>query len=256
VSQSCFEVVAASFSLRPAKRGGYKKTNYDTISEWRGGYGGEVLETNMNELFWMKVENILNLALTYGAFWFYLFIFFSSFFDNFFPPYPGDMVTFVGGYLAGTSHLTFPFVFLSAGLGCLSGAMLLYLIGKNKGRKIFLKNKGRFFDRSHLEKMERWFNRYGEKVLILSRFLTGVKSVVALAAGVGNVNIKKMTIYTSISIVLWNGIILFSAFKVQQNWRKVLQILQVYNKIVLAIIVIVIFVWLVKVFRGKLIRKV
>ena len=119
-----------------------------------------------------------------------------------------------------------------------------------------MKNKGRFFDRSHLEKMERWFNRYGEKVLILSRFLTGVKSVVALAAGVGNVNIKKMTIYTSISIVLWNGIILFSAFKVQQNWRKVLQILQVYNKIVLAIMVIVIFVWLVKVFRGKLIRKV
>jgi membrane protein DedA with SNARE-associated domain len=214
-----------------------------------------VPKIDMNELFWIKVENILNIALTYGAFWFYLFIFFSSFFENFFPPYPGDTVTFVGGYLAGTSHLTFPFVFLSAGLGCLSGAMLLYLIGKNKGRKIFLKNKGRFFDRSHLEKMERWFNRYGEKVLILSRFLTGVRSVVALAAGVGNVKLKKMTVYTSISIILWNGIILFSAFKVQQNWRKILEVIQVYNKVVLAIVVAVVMIWLVKVFRGKLIRK-
>jgi membrane protein DedA with SNARE-associated domain len=209
----------------------------------------------MSELFWIRVENILNIALTYGALWFYLFIFLSSFFENLFPPYPGDTVTFVGGYLAGTSHLTFPFVFISAGLGCLSGAMLLFLIGRNKGRKIFLKDKGRFFDRSHLEKMERWFNRYGEKVLILSRFLTGIRSVVALAAGVGNVNPKKMTIYTSISIILWNGIILLSAFKVQQNWRKILEVIQVYNKVVLAIVVAVVMIWLVKVFRGKLIRK-
>lgn len=209
----------------------------------------------MSELFWIRVENILNIALTYGAFWFYLFIFFSSFFENLFPPYPGDTVTFVGGYLAGTNHLTFPFVFLSAGLGCLSGAMLLYLIGKNKGRKIFLKNKGRFFDRSHLEKMERWFNRYGEKVLILSRFLTGVRSVVALAAGVGNVKFKKMTVYTSISIILWNSIILLSAFKVQQNWRKILEVIQVYNKVVLGVVILVAIFWLVKIFKGKFVKN-
>jgi membrane protein DedA with SNARE-associated domain len=209
----------------------------------------------MSELFWIKVENILNIALTYGAFWFYLFIFFSSFFENLFPPYPGDTVTFVGGYLAGTNHLTFPLVFISAGLGCLSGAMLLYVIGKNKGRKIFLKDKGRFFDRSHLEKMERWFNRYGEKVLILSRFLTGIRSVVALAAGVGNVNPKKMTIYTSISIILWNSIILFSAFKVQQNWRKILEVIQVYNKVVLAVVILIAILWLVKIFKGKFIKS-
>jgi membrane protein DedA with SNARE-associated domain len=232
----------------------------ELVEGWRGGskirrIGGEVLKTFMSELFWIKVENILDLALTYGAFWFYLFIFLSSFFENLFPPYPGDTVTFVGGYLAGTNHLTFPFVFLSAGLGCLSGAMLLYLIGKNKGRKIFLKNKGRFFDRSHLEKMERWFNRYGEKVLILSRFLTGVRSVVALAAGVGNVNIKKMTVYTSISIILWNGIILLSAFKVQQNWRRILEVIQVYNKVVLAVVILVAIFWLVRIFKGKFIKS-
>jgi membrane protein DedA with SNARE-associated domain len=118
-----------------------------------------------------------------------------------------------------------------------------------------LKDKGRFFDRSHLEKMERWFNRYGEKVLILSRFLTGIRSVVALAAGVGNVNPKKMTIYTSISIILWNSIILFSAFKVQQNWRKILEVIQVYNKVVLAVVILIAILWLVKIFKGKFIKS-
>jgi len=209
----------------------------------------------MSELYWIKVENILNLALTHGALWFYIFIFLSSFFENFFPPYPGDVVTFVGGYLAGTDHLTFPLVFLFACLGCLSSAMLLYLLGKTKGRKVFLKNGKGVFDRAHLEKVERWFAKYGEKVLILSRFLSGVRSVIALTAGVGNVEFKKMTVYTSISIILWNSTILFSAFKVQQNWREILRMIQIYNKVVLTIMVLVALAWLVKVFIGKLLRK-
>jgi membrane protein DedA with SNARE-associated domain len=209
----------------------------------------------MSELFWIKVESLLNLALTHGAFWFYVFIFLSSVFENFFPPFPGDTVTFVGGYLAGTQHLTVPLVFLSACLGCLSGAMLLYLLGRSKGRKVFLKNGKRIFDRAHLEKMEKWFKRYGEKVLVLSRFLAGVRSVVALAAGVGNVSVKKMTIYTSISILLWNGIILFSAFKVQQDWREILKMIQIYNKAVLAAVILIALIWLVKVFRGKSTQK-
>jgi membrane protein DedA with SNARE-associated domain len=205
----------------------------------------------MSELVWIKVENILDLALTHGAFWFYLFIFLSNFFENIFPPYPGDVVTFVGGYLAGTGRLTFPLVFLSAGLGCLTGAMLLYLLGKGKGRKAFMKNGRWILDREHLVKVENWFKKYGEKILVLSRFLAGVRSVVALAAGVGNVSLKKMTIYTSISVILWNGIILFSAFKIQQNWRQILHMIQIYNRVVLALVVLVSIIWLVKTFRTK-----
>ena len=209
----------------------------------------------MSELFWIKVENVLNLALTYGAFWFYIFIFLSSFFENFFPPYPGDTVTFVGGYLAGTNHLIFPLVFLSACLGCLSGAVILYLLGKNKGRKFFLKKGKGIFDRAHLEKVERWFRKYGEKVLILSRFLAGVRSVVALTAGVGNVSLKKMIVYTSISILLWNGIILFSAFKIQENWREILGMIQVYNKVVLTVVILIAIIWLLKILKGKFVKS-
>jgi membrane protein DedA with SNARE-associated domain len=205
----------------------------------------------MSENIFLKAEDFLKLAVTFGPFWFYLFIFISGLVENLFPPYPGDTVTFVGGYLAGTGLLTFSLVFISASLGCLAGAMILYVLGKNKGRGIFLKNKGKIFNKAQLEKVENWFKRYGEKVLLLSRFLTGIRSVVALIAGVGNVNVQKMTGYTSISIILWNGIILFSAFKVQKNWREILEMIQVYNKVVLAIVILVVIVWLIKIFKGK-----
>jgi membrane protein DedA with SNARE-associated domain len=203
----------------------------------------------------LKAEDFLKLAVTFGPFWFYLFIFLSGLVENLFPPYPGDTVTFIGGYLAGTNLLTFPLVFISASLGCLAGAMILYVLGKNKGRGIFLRNKGKIFNKAQLEKVENWFKRYGEKVLLLSRFLTGIRSVVALIAGVGNVNVRKMTGYTSISIVLWNSIILFSAFKVQKNWREILEMIQVYNKVVLAIVVLIVIIWLIRIFKGKFVKN-
>jgi membrane protein DedA with SNARE-associated domain len=205
----------------------------------------------MFENICLKAEDFLKLALTLGPLWFYLFIFLSGLLENLFPPYPGDTVTFVGGYLAGTGLLTFSLVFFSASLGCLAGAMILYILGKNKGREIFLRNKGQIFNKAQLERVEKWFERYGEKVLILSRFLAGVRSVVALTAGVGNVKIQKMTGYTLISIILWNSMILFSAFKVQKNWREILQMIQIYNKVVLAVVILIIIVWLIKTFKGK-----
>ena len=118
-----------------------------------------------------------------------------------------------------------------------------------------MKNKGKVFNKAQLERVENWFKRYGEKVLILSRFLTGVRSVVALTAGVGNVNVRKMTGYTLISIILWNSIILFSAFKVQKNWREILGMLQVYNKVVLAVVILVVIVWLIKILKGKFVKS-
>ncbi len=205
----------------------------------------------MFENICLRAEDFLKLAVALGPFWFYLFIFLSGLVENLFPPYPGDTVTFIGGYLAGTGLLTFSLVFLSASVGCLAGAMLLYVLGKNKGRGVFLRNKGRVFNKTQLERVENWFKRYGEKVLILSRFLTGVRSLVALTAGVGNVKVQKMTGYTLISVLLWNSIILFSAFKVQKNWREILGIIQVYNKVVLTVVILIIIVWSITIFRAK-----
>ena len=224
---------------------------------WRGDKGGEVETTHqMFENIFLKAEDFLRLAVAFGPFWFYLFIFLSGLVENLFPPYPGDTVTFVGGYLAGTGLLTFSLVFFSASLGCLAGAMILYVLGKNRGRGIFLKNKGQVFNKSQLERVENWFKRYGEKVLLLSRFLPGVRSVVALTAGVGNVKLKKMTGYTLISILLWNSIVLFSAFKVQKNWREILQMIQVYNKVVLTLVILIVIVWLIKILKGKFLKNV
>ncbi len=193
-----------------------------------------------------RADQLSNLIAVYGAFWFYLFLFFSNVMENVFPPYPGDTVILIGGYLASAGKLSFLGIFFTSLLGCLVGAMILYFLGQKKGRGVF--KQGKIFNLSNLAKIEGWFKRYGEEVILGSRFLTGIRSGVALCAGLGNVKLKKMIFYSSFSIALWNGLLIFLAASLHKNWQVLYKFFVVYNRVVLILVIIVsaavIFVWI------------
>jgi len=202
----------------------------------------------MADFLLTRAEDLSNIIAVYGAFWFYFFLFFSNVLENIFPPYPGDTVILVGGYLASAEKLSFLGVFLISLLGCLTGAMILYFLGQRKGRGFF--KNGKILNQSNLAKIEVWFKKYGEEVILASRFLTGIRSGVALSAGLGNVKVKKMIVYISISIALWNGLLIFLAAKLQQNWQALYKTFVVYNRAVLALVIVffvaALFLWIRK----------
>ena len=83
-----------------------------------------------------------------------------------------------------------------------------------------------------------------------SRFLTGVRSGVALSAGVGNVRLRSMVAYSLISIILWNLLIIFSASLIHSNWRELYELTRIYNWVVLIIFVVGILVSII-IFKRK-----
>ncbi len=204
----------------------------------------------MTELISGKYEDLILLLARYGAIWFYVFLFVSSCMENFFPPYPGDTVTLVAGLLA-VSGLLSPFLVMVAVCGGgLVGCLILYSLGQSKGRKVFMQDKGRFLNRKQLERIERWFAKYGDWTILVSRFLAGVRSGVALAAGIGNIRLPLMAGYSLASIILWNLLLVSSAYLIHNNWRKLYQLTKIYNWVVLLLFGIGILVGIV-VFRRK-----
>lgn len=204
----------------------------------------------MSELISAKYEDLLLLLTRYGPIWFYIFLFVSASVESLFPPYPGDTVTFVAGLMAVSGLLSPFFVLLVVCGGGLVGCLILYSLGQGKGRKTFMQDKGRFLNRKQLERIESWFAKYGDWTILASRFLTGVRSGVALAAGIGNVRLSLMIGYSSISIILWNLLIVFSAFLIHNNWRKLYHLTKIYNWTVLLLFGIGILVCMI-VFRRK-----
>jgi membrane protein DedA with SNARE-associated domain len=199
----------------------------------------------MSEFFSASYEDLLFLLARYGAVWFYIFLFLSSVTENLFPPYPGDTIAFAGGLLAISGLLNPIFTFFSVCFGGLVGCLILYSLGQTTGRKAFLHDRGWFLNRQQLEKIENWFGRYGNWVIVVSRFLPGVRSGVALAAGVGNVRLPFMVAYSLVSIMLWNLFIMFSANLIHNNWRKLYELTRIYNGVALTILVIVIIVGII-----------
>jgi membrane protein DedA with SNARE-associated domain len=112
--------------------------------------------------------------------------------------------------------------------------MLVYTFGYTRGRRYFLSHHGRWIDPDHLHRIERWFGRYGTRVILVSRFLTGIRSAVALAAGLGEVPRGKMLLFTTLSTLLWNGLIVGLAVALGSNWQAIYDFARLYNRLVLA----------------------
>lgn len=194
------------------------------------------------------IDFFIDLISTRGPLIAYCMLFVSAFVENIFPPIPGDTVTLFGAYLVGRGELHCIPVFVATVSGSFASFMVIYYLGLKKGRGFFTRKKDSSRSGQQLEKVERWFQRYGPKVILANRFLSGVRSVIALAAGVGNMPAKKVALFSLISIVVWNGLIITAGLVVGANWQAVKTVLSTYSKAVLILFLICITILIIRFF--------
>lgn len=203
------------------------------------------------EPVWGQVNSFLDWATTHGAFWVYGFLFVSAIIENLFPPYPGDSIIFAGGYLASAGRLNWPLVFASTTAGSWAGILILFWLGRAKGRSLLIKKEGRWISRENFVRFENWFARRGILVIIFSRFLAGIRSGVAVAAGIAGLSWKKILIFGLLAVVIWNGIIISLAHLVEYNWEELYRWFGVYNRLVLAALAALLIFWVFQFWRKK-----
>jgi len=190
-----------------------------------------------------SLEHFLQNLSGTQAQWFYLILFVSCLVENLFPPYPGDTVILLAGYLAGTGQILIGGGLLCSAAGSLAGGLILFALGSYRGRALFHQNRFRFLSPDRLDQVESWFGRHGRKVILASRFLPGVRSLVAVAAGIGQVRVSLFTLLTLISILVWNGLLLFAGLKLGQNWSAVIRWFRIYNWIVILALLLAALLW-------------
>jgi membrane protein DedA with SNARE-associated domain len=193
-----------------------------------------------------QLNHILDHIFQHGPIWVYLVIFLACFLENLFPPFPGDSFIIVGGGLvaAGRLHLI-PTAAVILGGGMCS-AMLLYFLGRNYGRDYFLRKDFKYFSAKDVLAMEARLHKWGVLILLSSRFIVGVRSGIAVAAGVGQYPTIKMIIWTGISYLLFLSLWLFIGIKVVNNFELIEYYWQTYNRIIWPILALAVALWLVR----------
>ena len=170
----------------------------------------------------------------------YLVFFLVAYFENIVPPIPGDVLVAFGGYLAAESVIGFVPVLILTTIASVIGFMSMYWIGSRWGVQIKQKKSRfwllRFIPLEYLNKVRDWMQRWGMGVVLANRFLPGTRSVISITAGLSHTRITPTVIYSTISSILWNGILLGFGWVVHENWRLIGEYLSVYGKVILGVI--------------------
>jgi len=146
-------------------------------------------------------------------------VFLLAWLEYVFPPVPGDSTMLFGFFLAGSGALSFPAVFLAALSGSVLGALTAYRLGTRLGRTYFFLKSA--WAREELDKVERWFGRFGPRLLAVNRFIPGVRGFFLYAAGIGRMEARGVVIYSSLSNVLWVAVLAWGGTGLGSSWEDV-----------------------------------
>ncbi len=135
----------------------------------------------------------------------------SGLFFGFF--FPGDSLIFTAGFLASQNYLNIGILLSGTFLFSVLGDNTGYWFGKKIGPKIFAKEDSKLFKKSNLDKAKRFYEKYGNKTIVLARFIPVVRTFAPILAGVGAMKYKDFLTYNVIGGFFWSfGLILGGFF--------------------------------------------
>ncbi|ALF51900.1 hypothetical protein ACX27_02015 [Nostoc piscinale CENA21] len=160
-------------------------------------------------LEFISLENIQEFAHQYG----YWAIFLGILLENLGIPLPGETVTLVGGFLAGSDELSYWLVVGDAVAGAVIGGACGYWIGRLGGWP-FLLQIGKIFRISEekLLNIKEQFSQNAIKAVFFGRFFALLRIFAAPLAGIAEIPFPKFFLYNLAGATTWAAVMVTLAF--------------------------------------------
>ena len=116
---------------------------------------------------------------------------------------PGDSLLITAGLLAGMGSLNIwwlnGLVIAAAILGDSTG----YAIGVRLGPRIFTRPKSMLFNPKHVQRTQRFYEKYGAKTIVIARFVPIIRTFAPVLAGVGSMRYRRFLTYNVAGGIGW-----------------------------------------------------
>ena len=118
---------------------------------------------------------------------------------------PGDSLLFTAGLFVADGAIASPLWAVCALLvaAAVIGNACGYWIGRSAGPAVFDKPRSRLFKPQHVTKTQEFFDRYGNRAIVLGRFVPIVRTFITVMAGVGRMDARRYLTYSVIGGVAW-----------------------------------------------------
>jgi membrane protein DedA with SNARE-associated domain len=190
-------------------------------------------------LEFISVETIQALAQQYG----YWAIFLGILLENLGLPIPGETVTIVGGFLAGSDQLNYGLVLADAAAGATIGGNIGYWIGRQGGLPLLL-NLGKFFrvPEAQIQRLREQFSENAVKAVFIGRFIALLRVFASPLAGIAQMPYWKFTLYNTLGALAWATVMVSLAFFAGQliPLDKLISLASQFSLVALALVLLAI----------------
>ncbi len=148
----------------------------------------------------LSLEFVQHLAEEYG----YGAVFTGVLLENTGMPIPGETITLVGGFLAGSDDLKYKWVLLSVIAGAITGDNFGYWLGRWGGWPL-LTRVGNWFNipEERLEQAREQFSNNAMQAVFLGRFVTLLRIFAGPLAGIAEMPYEKFLMCNAAGAVVW-----------------------------------------------------
>jgi membrane protein DedA with SNARE-associated domain len=124
--------------------------------------------------------------------------------EDFGVPVPGETVLILGAVYAGNGRLNILLVGLLGFLGAVVGDNIGFAIGHFGGRRLVERyGKYIFLTRERLDRATAFFERQGGKIIVVARFIEGLRQANGIIAGTTGMHWAKFLAFNAIGAALW-----------------------------------------------------
>jgi membrane-associated protein len=123
-------------------------------------------------------------------------------------PLPGDTLLFATGILTDSGTLDYKTLIVISSLASILSGHAGYFIGSKIGKERLLDNNFYRVKKEHLEKTEKFFDKYGFYAILFSRFIPVIRNFISQLMGIIAYDQKKFFIANLGASIIWPVIII------------------------------------------------
>ena len=122
------------------------------------------------------------------------------------------------------------------------------LLGGTERGHPFFRRCGKYILISHhdLERATLWFDKYGDWITFIARFLPAVRTFISLPAGIARMNLAKFSLYAFIGSFIWSAALAYGGYVLGQNWETLRNAMRPFDYPIVGLIIvaIIVFIWM------------
>ncbi len=117
---------------------------------------------------------------------------------------PGDSLLFTAGFLASQNVLNVWVLAIGCFIAAVTGDSVGYTFGRRVGAALFKREDSRLFKKKYLEEAQKFYEKHGNKTIVLARFVPIVRTFAPILAGAAEMHYTKFISYNVIGGFVWS----------------------------------------------------